>query len=301
MIETFSESEQIEELAAQLDPEIDRLYDRHIGNAKPWAVWEVIDFGQGTNFADKPWSPEDYPLPDGVRSAVYVNLLTEDNAPYYTNLLMSKTPVGSALQKWNGQWTMEEGQHSDAIRDWAHHSRSVDPKLLEDGRRVQMAEGQVPQPETLVDMLAYVPFQEKATQVAHHNTRRNLSPDDIVGRNVLKLVAADEGRHYAFYRDLAKEALARSPSIMMKAIAKQVGGFAMPGTGIPGFKEHAEKIADAGIYNGGLFITNVVSPTLEALQIGNLEGLDAEAERARDRLTTRVRRLGRAAAKTAPQ
>lgn len=295
MIETLSQ----EDFADQLRPAVERLYDRHLENAKPWAVYELIDWGKGTSYKDQAWSPDDYPLADGVRSAIYVNLLTEDNAPYYTSLLMSRTPKDHPLQQWNGQWTMEEGQHSDAIRDWAHISRAVDPKLLEDGRRVQMAKGIVPQPEAITDMLAYVPFQEKATQVAHHNTRKQLPEEDTIGHEVLRQVASDEGRHYSFYRDLAKEALQIDPSAMMKAISKQVITFAMPGTGIPGFTEHSRKIADAGIYNLGNFKTNVVDPTLAKLDIESLENLDDEAEVARDKLLSKVEQMGKIAARYA--
>src|SRR3989344_2963971 len=129
MTETLSN----EVFADELRPAVERYYHRHLENARPWAVFEQIDWGQGTSYKDQPWTAEDYPLPDGVRSAIYVNLLTEDNAPYYTNLLMSRTPDDHPLHAWNGQWTMEEGQHSDAIRDWAHISRAIDPALLEAG------------------------------------------------------------------------------------------------------------------------------------------------------------------------
>ena len=86
------------------------------------------------------------PLADGVRSSIYVNLLTEDNLPYYTSTLLSHAPKGHPILDWNHQWTMEENRHSMVMRDWVHVSRCIDPKLLEDGRRVQMGLGRSPSP-----------------------------------------------------------------------------------------------------------------------------------------------------------
>ena len=60
------------------------------------------------------------------------------------------------------------------MRDWVHISRCIDPTMLEIGRRFQMQKGEVPQPETLADLIAYVSFQERATQVAHRNTAARL-------------------------------------------------------------------------------------------------------------------------------
>ncbi|HSX45249.1 MAG TPA: acyl-ACP desaturase [Candidatus Saccharimonadales bacterium] len=291
MSETLDQSA----FADELRPAVERLYDRHLEVARPWSAYDVIDWSQAEGFGDKPWSPSDYPLNEAARSSVVVNLLTEDNAPYYTHLIKSVTPKDHPLQTWNNQWTMEEGQHSYAIRTWAHLSRAVDPDELEAGRRTQMAGGVVPQPETLADMLAYVPFQEKATQIAHSNTGSHLPREDKTGRKVLALVAGDETKHYNFYRDVAGSAIEVDPSAMVIAISSQVRGFAMPGTGIPGFKEHADKIAKAGIYNLSHFKEKVVEPTLEAWDIKNVEGLNDEAEVARDKLFAFVEKVGRVA------
>ncbi len=269
------------DLLTEIAPDVERLYNRHLEAPRLWFPHEQIDWGQGENFNTRPWSETDYPLPAGVRSSIYVNLLTEDNLPYYTHSLLAHAPKGHPIRDWNHQWTMEENRHAMVMRDWVHISRCIDPTLLEEGRRVQMGKGEVPEPESIAELISYVSFQERATQIAHRNTGAHLPKDDKIGRNVLALVAGDETKHYLFYRDLALAAFAIDPSTMMIAVAKQVSSFAMPGTGIPSFTRHAVRIAKEGIYGLGQYLKDVLDPVLGLWDVHHLAGLSEEAERAR--------------------
>jgi acyl-[acyl-carrier-protein] desaturase len=193
------------------------------------------------------------------------------------------------------------------MRDWVHVSRCIDPIYLEEGRRVQMRKGEVPQPASMADLITYVSFQERATQIAHRNTGAKLPKDDKMGRNVLALIAGDETKHYLFYRDLALAAFAIDPSTMMIAAARQVTGFAMPGTGIPSFTRHAVRIAREGIYGLGQFLKDVLDPVLSLWDVDHLAGLTAEAEKARQdlvvflaQMTETVERMAQKAAGATP-
>jgi acyl-[acyl-carrier-protein] desaturase len=294
------------DLLTEIVPDVERLYNRHLEAPRLWFPHEQIDWGQGESFAEHPWSEADYPLAAGVRSSIYVNLLTEDNLPYYTNILLTHAPKGHPICDWNHQWTMEENRHSMVMRDWVHISRCIDPAMLEEGRRVQMHKGIVPEPETFADLICYVSFQERATQIAHRNTGAHLPKDDKIGRNVLALIAGDETKHYLFYRDLALAGFAIDPSAMMIATAKQVGNFAMPGTGIPNFTRHAVRIAREGIYGLGQFLRDVLDPVLKLWDVDHLTGLSPDAERARidleaviATLTSTVDRMAQRAVKPA--
>lgn len=293
------------DLLTEIAPDVERLYNRHLEAPRLWFPHEQIDWGQGESFITRPWSESDYPLAAGVRSSIYVNLLTEDNLPYYTHSLLAHAPKGHPIRDWNHQWTMEENRHAMVMRDWVHISRCIDPTLLEEGRRVQMRKGEVPEPETIADLITYVSFQERATQIAHRNTGAHLPKDDKIGRNVLALVAGDETKHYLFYRDLALAAFAIDPSTMMIAAAKQVSAFAMPGTGIPSFTRHAVRIAKEGIYGLGQYLKDVLDPVLGLWDVNHLAGLSEEAERARidleavvAKITETVERMAQKAAST---
>jgi acyl-[acyl-carrier-protein] desaturase len=228
-----------------------------------------------------------YPLPSGVRSALFVNLLTEDNLPYYTSTIREKTrmPYDHPLTAWSRRWTAEEGRHSIVIRDWVTVTRALDPKVLETGRMEQVDRGIVPNPETFTDMIAYVSFQEQATQVAHRNTGKMLGKE-MLGSKVMSLVSGDEGLHYNFYRNLTKEAITIDPSTMVISIAKKLRSFRMPGEGIPQFKKHDQAIRQSGIFGSTELFKEVVMPTLNAWGIDTLHGLSAEAEAARIKIHT---------------
>lgn len=279
------------DLLTEIVPDVERLHNRHMEAPRLWFPHEQIDWGTGESFLSRPWLASDYPLADGVRSSIYVNLLTEDNLPYYTHQLLAKAPKSHPILDWNHQWTMEENRHAMVMRDWVHVSRCIDPTLLEVGRRVQMSTAQVPEPDSFADLICYVSLQERATQIAHRNTGAHLPKDDKMGRNVLALVAGDETKHYLFYRDLALAAFAIDPSTMMIAAARQISAFAMPGTGIPSFTRHAVRIAREGIYGLGQFMRDVLDPVLGLWDVSHLAGLTAEAERARADLAAVVEKI----------
>jgi acyl-[acyl-carrier-protein] desaturase len=88
-------------------------------------------------------------------------------------------------------------------------------------------------------------------------------------------------------------ALETDPSEMVLAIERQVRGFAMPGTGIPGFTEHARRIAKAGIYSFAIHHDQILVPVVvNQWGIDRLEGLTPEAEVAREQLLKRIERIG---------
>jgi len=185
------------------------------------------------------------------------------------------------------------------MRDWVHISRCINPTSLEEGRVVQMSTGMVPRFENLGDLIAYVAMQERATQIAHRNTGAKLPKEDKQGRNLLALIAGDETKHYMFYRDLTKAAFDLDPSTMMEAVNRQVEHFAMPGVGIPNFTKHAVRIAKEGIYGVQQFLQDVVTPVLELWDVEHLEGLSAEAEKARVALFEMIEKLKVAVERTA--
>jgi len=271
------------------------LFNRHLSVSKEWYPFEDIPWDKAADFEEERWNANQYPLSQGVQSAIIVNVLTEDNFPYYTHTLMSPIKPDHPLREWSRRWTAEEWRHSAAIRDWILATRAIDPYRLEDDRMVQMSKGQVPQSDSVAEMIAYVSFQELATQVAHRNTGQALDKT-MRGKKIMSKVAGDEGLHHAFYRDLVLAALQIDPSTMVMAIQSELRKFKMPGTGIPGFTEHEEAIALAGIFGAQQFVEAVVRPTLSYWGIFGLEGLSSEANQAREKIGRNIAGLTRLAA-----
>src|SRR5680860_411914 len=75
-----------------LAPVAEKLVDRHLGNAKEWFPHEMVPWGDGRDFeAGYEWDPSEAPMDEAVRSALFVNLLTEDNLPHYFRTISSLT------------------------------------------------------------------------------------------------------------------------------------------------------------------------------------------------------------------
>jgi acyl-[acyl-carrier-protein] desaturase len=271
------------------------LFNRHLAASKQWYPFEDVPWSEAADFAEEAWNAQQYPLSQGVQSAIIVNVLTEDNLPYYTHTLMSPIKPDHPLRDWSLRWTAEEWRHSAAIRDWILATRAIDPYRLEDDRMIQMSKGQVPQSASVAEMISYVSFQELATQVAHRNTGMALDKTRR-GKKIMSKVAGDEGLHHAFYRDLVLAGLEIDASTMVLAIQSELRNFKMPGTGIPGFEQHEVAIALAGIFGAQQFVEAVVKPTLDYWRIFEIEGLSAEAERAREKMAKNVAGLTRLAA-----
>ena len=297
-------------LLQEILPEAERLVHRHYDTCKPWYPHELIPWSVARDFQpDEVWDGSDVPLPESVRSALFVNLLTEDNLPYYFRTIDRMFGDSGTWKEWSHRWTAEEARHSIAIRDFLTVTRALDPRAVEDGRMSQMSGGQVPEPRSAADGFVYVALQELATRIAHRNTGKALleqavdnadNPAYKAGYEVLARVAADENFHFLFYRDLTSAALEVAPSIVLPAIERQVREFEMPGTGIPGFKRHADAIAKAGLYNLLLHHDQILEPVvIKWWKVESLSGLTAEAELARERLLRQIQRIGLAARRLA--
>jgi acyl-[acyl-carrier-protein] desaturase len=165
--------------------------------------------------------------------------------------------------------------------------------VLERGRMEQVSSGMIPEPDNPFDGMVYVCLQELATRISHRGTGKLL--EDQAGYKVMARVATDENLHFLFYRDLVNAALEVNPSAVVMAIERQVRHFEMPGTGIPGFSEHARAIAKAGIYDLKLHHEQILVPVvLRDWRVADLEGLSDEADQARHSVIDRVDRIGRA-------
>jgi len=286
-----------ENLLYELEGEVERLLERHYGATKMWHPHTMVPWSRGEDFDDDyEWSPEEANVPDEVRSALFVNLLTEDNLPYYFRDIERMFGADGPWGEWTRRWTAEEARHGVVIRDYLTVTRAIDPVELEEGRMVQMCGGKVPQPPTAIDGLVYVTLQELATRISHRNTGALL--EDRAGYDIMRRVAIDENHQFLVYRDAAAAAMEIDPSPAVEAMERQVIGFAMPGEGIPSFNAHARVIAAAGIYNLAVHHEQILEPiVVKFWNLPGLEGLTPEAEQARERVMKYIEKSARVAAR----
>jgi acyl-[acyl-carrier-protein] desaturase len=289
-----------QQLHDALEPRVEQLLERHLAASKEWFPHEHVPYGRGRDsIPGEEWSASDSDLggatiDDAVRSSLLVNLLTEDNLPYYFRTVEQMFGDDGAWGAWVRRWTAEEGRHSMAIYGYLMATRAIDPHHLERCRMAQVSGGITPQPASLQEGFVYLALQELATRIAHRATGNMIG--DPAGYDVMMRVAADENLHQLFYRDLAAAAIEVDPDGMMCAMEAQVTSFSMPGTGIPGFAEHAKRIAQAGIYDLAVHHEQILVPVvMRQWDVEHIEGLSEVGEQARERLLKRMAKSGRVA------
>ena len=288
------------QLLLELEQVVEQNLNRHTQIAKEWFPHDYIPWSEGRNFdglmGGEAWSPDDYQISDVARSALIVNLLTEDNLPSYHHEIATLFGRDAAWGEWVHRWTAEEGRHAIAIRDFLLVKRAVDPVELERTRMEHMANGYVSaNSEDLLRSIAYVSFQELATRVSHRNTGK-VTGDPLCDQ-LLARVAADENLHMIFYRNLLAGALELAPDQSMQAITEVVRTFEMPGSDIPGFQRKAVEMAVAGVYDLRQHRDDVVMPVLRHWKVFEMEGLSAEGEKARMELADLLENLDAQAAR----
>jgi acyl-[acyl-carrier-protein] desaturase len=287
-----------DDLVRELEPVAARELERHLAMAKEWFPHEYVPWTEGTNFdgiyEGEAWDVEQSRVDGVARTALVVNLLTEDNLPSYHRALSDAVGRDSAWGEWVHRWTAEEGRHGIAMRDYLLVTRSVDPVALERERMDHMSRGFQGQAEgSVLTTMAYVSFQELATRISHRNTGRHT--DDPGCDRLLARIAADENLHMLFYRNTMAAAFEVEPDAAMQAIVDVVEDFQMPGNEVEGFTRRSVAIAMAGIYDLRIHHDEVLAPVLRAWDVWDRTDLGPEGEAARERLAAYLAGLDEAA------
>jgi acyl-[acyl-carrier-protein] desaturase len=294
------------ELIHELEPVAEAGLNQHLASTRNWNPHDYVPWSDGSNYAPlggPDWDTEQSRLSDVARIAMVTNLLTEDNLPSYHRTIAEYFTIDDAWGAWVNRWTVEENRHGIALRDYLVVTRAVDPIALEQARIAQVTAGFSPgqqgqraiRPDSMLDALSYVTFQELATRVSHRNTGR--ACDEPIADQLLKRVAADENLHMIFYRGLTAAALDISPDQAMASIWLILVNFQMPGFAIPNFRRNAVKIAVGGIYDLRQHLDDVVMPVLRKWRIFERDDFGPEGERRRDELAVFIKEMYAEAAK----
>ncbi len=276
----------------ELEPVVTENLNRHLSQTRDWNPHDYVPWSQGRDFAflgGEDWDPEQSKLDPVAKTAMVVNLLTEDNLPAYHREISERFTRDGAWGEWVGRWTAEEGRHGVALRDYLVVTRGVDPVRLEELRMIHMTAGYDSGEKSMLRTVAYVSFQELATRVSHRNTGK--ATGCPIAEQLLKRIAQDENLHMVFYRNLVAAAFDREPDATMEAIRDEVVGFEMPGATMPDYARNAMTIAKAGIYDLRLHHDEVVMPVLNYWKVFERTDLGARGEMARTELSEFLTKL----------
>ncbi|MGD2042295.1 MAG: acyl-ACP desaturase [Acidimicrobiia bacterium] len=270
----MAKSEKLE-LVEAIEPEIDRLTAEHLERRSDWYFHDIVPWERGESFRDKPWDVSQATISENARTSLVLNLLTEDNLPYYHALIEKHMPQTSAFVRWNRLWTAEEGQHSIAIRSYLLASRNADPYQLEDDRKATMTNGYQPSYDDPTEIFAYTSTQELATRVSHRNAGK--ITDDPAAFELMRNIASDENHHFIFYKGAMRAMLDQAPELVLEGIYRVFDNFEMPGVAMPNFLRRSIEVAKAGVYNLRIHHDRVLLPLIKDWNIEGLTGLTPAA------------------------
>lgn len=287
------------EVLNALSPAVTAFTQRHLDSRKLWMPSDLLPAHEQTDAEHdaeiKALRQRARGLPDSVRVAVALNLLTEEGLPHFHRLLATYMGYEGAWATWNNLWTAEEDRHGCILRDYVRDARIFDMRALEQLQYEYIEAGFNPQwQDDPYRLLAYTSLQEKATQTAHSNAGRIAGQYDPLLQRILAHISADESRHYAFYRDSFAEVLKQDTNRALAALAAVAPALAMPGHTIAGYAQMSEVERRAGIYGPREYL-KLVEDLVKHWTIDKLTGLSTVGRAAQDKLMQLPTRLARMA------
>lgn len=234
-------------------------------------------------------------IKDGVRVASALNLLTEEGLPHFHRIISEHLGNRSFWSKWNNMWTAEEDRHGGVLRDYARDAR------LFSFREVELMQFHYQEagfnPDWDLDpyrVFVYTTLQERATQFSHRNTGKLVGENEPLLNGILNNIAADEAKHYTFYRNVFKEILEIDPNRALLSAAEIMPAIDMPGFSMPNFREMADVVRRVGIY-GPRDYKIIVEEAIKFWNIELLTGLDDIAQKAQEKILSIPNRLEKVA------
>ena len=177
-------------------------------------------------------------IPDHVRAALALNILTEEGLPHFHRLLAVYLGDDSHWRLWNNLWTAEEDRHGQVLHDYARDTRLFNQRKIEEmqfeylRRGLPSGVGQGP-----YRVFAYTTVQERATQFSHAETgqidrRVRASP----GRGARARSPRTRPGTTPSTAAVFEEILKRDPDQALHSASFILPAIDMPGITIPGLQ-----------------------------------------------------------------
>jgi len=234
-------------------------------------------------------------ISDSARIAMGANLITEEGLPHFHRIIAAHLGSESFWAKWNNMWTAEEDRHGGVLRDYVRDSRLFNFHNLEQLQYAYLERGFNPDwDKDPYRVFVYTTLQERATQISHKNTGTLIGDDEPLIKGVLSNIAADEAKHYTFYRNVFKAILEIDPNRALKSALAIMPAIDMPGISMPHFREMADVIRRSGIYSAWDY-KKIVEEAIKFWQIEILESLNEFGRAAQDKIMAIPKRLEKVA------
>jgi acyl-[acyl-carrier-protein] desaturase len=301
------------EVMQLLEKDIDSFVENYlIPVEKIWQPSDMLPDSQNENFFEEVKELREIAkdMPYDFWVVLVGDTITEEALPTYESWLMDVEGInqvdngGNGWSHWIRHWTGEENRHGDLLNKYLYLSGRINMRevemttqhLINDG--VDIGTGRDPYKN-----FVYTSFQELATYISHNRVAQMAKKyGDNKLSKMCKLIAGDEMRHHLAYSEFVNRIFEVDPSEMMLAfhyMMKQK--IVMPahflresgqkiGAAFEQFSDSAQRI---GVYTAQDYV-DILQKLIEKWQIDKINGLTAEAEKARDflmRLPERMTRI----------
>jgi len=287
------------DVLAHLETKVKGWIEKHVSKRKLWLSSDFLPADEKIN-DDQESNMNSLRdrvrgIKDSARVAVAVNLLTEEGLPHFHRIIAKHLGDTSFWSKWNNMWTAEEDRHGCILRDYVRDGRLFNFREIELMQFHYIESGFNPDWDCdPYKVFVYTTLQERATQISHRNTGKHVGNDEPLLEGILTNIAADEAKHFTFYRNVFKSILELDPSRALRSAAEIMPSIDMPGLSMPNFREIADIIRRVNIY-GPRDYKNIVEEVIKFWDIELLTGLTELASRAQEKILSIPKRLEKVA------
>ncbi len=287
------------EVLSYLEAKVKAWMEQHISKRKLWFSSDFLPADEKNsddqNKVNQQLTERAKGIKDPARVAVALNLLTEEGLPHFHRLIAQHLGSDSFWSKWNNMWTAEEDRHGNILRDYARDARLFRFREIEMMQFYYQESGFNPDwDKDPYKVFVYTTLQERATQFSHKNTGKLVGDDEPLLNGILSNIAADEAKHFTFYRNVFKEVLKLDPDRAMVSASEIMPAIDMPGLSMPNFREMADVVRRVGIY-GPRDYKNIVEEAIKFWEIELVTGLNEAAKKAQEKILAIPKRLEKVA------
>ena len=232
-------------------------------------------------------------IPDALRVSIVLSLLTEEGLPHFHRLLAQYLGDNKIWNKWNFMWTAEEDRHGIILHDYARDARLFKMRQVEMMQYAYNEAGFTPDwDKDPYKVFVYTTLQERATQFTHRNTGKLAGKSEPLLKKILTQIAADEARHFNFYRKIFKGVLNLDPNRALQSALSILPAIDMPGVKMPAYKDMADVVRRIGIYTPWDY-KKIVEEAIEFWRIESFTGLNELGRKAQEKIMAIPARLQR--------